>query len=128
MPHRFPRQLPPFAALADDVQCSRTALAVVLGVSRSTLHRWIADDSAPRTARLAVFWLTRWGASTLDADAHNSAVMQAALARALRDELIAAQRQIARLRRALDAAPSGSANSPVYSGVDLMPVSEAGNR
>lgn len=126
MPHRLPRHLPPFATLADDVQCSRTALAVALGVSRSTPHRWIADDSAPRSARLAVFWLTRWGVSALDADAHNSAVMHAGLARALRDELIAAQRQIARLRRALDAAPAGAANSPVYSG-DLMPVSEAGS-
>jgi hypothetical protein len=128
MPHRIPRSLPSFAAMADDVQCSRTALAAVLGVSRSTLHRWTADDSAPRSARLAVFWLTRWGASTLDADAHNGATMQAALAAALRVELIAAQRQIARLRRALDAAPAGAANSPLYSGVDLMPVSEAGSR
>lgn len=105
--------------MADDVQCSRTALAVALGVSRSTLHRWIADDSAPRAACLAVFWLTRWGASTLDADAHNAAVHSAALARALRDELIKAQRQIARLQRAIDAAPGGAANRPVYSSVYL---------
>jgi predicted DNA-binding transcriptional regulator AlpA len=120
--------LPPFAELADDVQCSRAVLACTLGVSRSTLQRWIADDEAPRVARLAVFWLTRWGQSALDADAYNSAAMHASMARALRDELIAAQKQIARLRRALDAVPSGSANSPVYSGVDLMPVIEAGNR
>lgn len=126
MLHRLPRHLPAFAALADDVPCSHAALARALGVHSRTLTRWREDDTAPRSAGLAVFWLTRWGQSALDADAHNAATMQATQARLLRDELIAAQRQIARLRRALDAAPVGTANSPVYSG-EAPPVTEVGN-
>jgi hypothetical protein len=126
MPHRLPRSLPPFAALADDVPCSRSALSKALDVHPRTLARWIDDDAAPRVARLAVFWLTRWGMSQLDADAYNSATLHAGMAGALRVELIAAQTQIARLRRALDAAPTGSANSPIYT-PDAPPVNEAGN-
>lgn len=125
MINRLPRHLPAFSALADDVQCSRTVLACMLGVTPRTLQRWIADDEAPRVARLAVYWLTRWGQSALDADAHNSATMHAAQARALRDELIAAQRQISRLRRALDALPVGTANSPIYSPGPLIEAGRA---
>ncbi len=100
--------------MADDVQCSRAVLACVLDVHPRTLSRWIDHDAAPRVARLAVFWLTRWGASALDAAAYNDATMHAAQARLLRDELIASQRQVSRLRRALDSAPSDTANSPIY--------------
>ena len=100
--------------LADDVPCSRADLARLLDVHPKTLRRWLDDDTAPRVASLAVFWLTRWGASAADADAHNSAVTAAVQARLLRDELISAQRQVARLRRALDVAALDTANSPVF--------------
>lgn len=114
MQHRLPAHLPPFAAMADDVPCSRAVLACALDVHPRTLARWIDDDAAPRVARLAVFWLTRWGQSQLDADLYNDNQTHAAMANALRTELIASQRQVARLRRALDAAPLDSANSPIY--------------
>lgn len=126
MPHRFPRQFPSFATLADDVQCSRSALAKVLDVHPRTLARWIETEAAPRAAVLAVYWLTRWGMSQLDADAYNSATLSAALAASLERELIASQRQVSRLRRALDAAPTISANSPIYSG-ESLPLMDAGN-
>jgi hypothetical protein len=126
MPHRLPKDLPSFAMLAEDVQCSSAALARALDVHPRTLARWITYDAAPLVARLAVYWLTRWGQSQLDADAYNSAAMHAAMSRALRVELMASQRQIARLRRALDAAPSGSANSPIYSG-EILARMDAGS-
>lgn len=126
MPHRLPRQFPSFGTLVDDVLCSRRALAIVLDVHPRTLQRWIDADDAPRTAILAVFWLTRWGVSTIAADAHNAATAQAGLAAALRVELMKAQRQIARMQRAIDAVPTGAANAPVYSG-ESVPLIEAGS-
>ncbi len=126
MLHLIPKHLPAFAALAEDVHASRAVLARALDVHPRTLARWIEDDAAPHVARLAVFWLTRWGQSALDADLYNANALHAALARELRIELMKAQRQIARLRRALDAAPAGAANSPIYSG-EAPPVSDAGS-
>jgi predicted DNA-binding transcriptional regulator AlpA len=108
--------MPSLSAMLDDLGSPQTAaLARALGVSASTARRWIAAGTAPRSVLVSIFWLTRWGRSAVDAESHNAATLHASHARLLRDELIAAQRQIARLRRALDAAPTGAANAPVYS-------------
>lgn len=88
-----PRHVPPWEAIIDDLgRPPVDRVARVLGVSRSTVYRWHSDGSGPRIACLALFWLTRWGRSSVDAQATNDAVMGFQLARALgedRDRLAA---------------------------------------
>jgi hypothetical protein len=72
MLHRIPRQIPDLQTLLDDLGRPRTeSIARALGVSPSTARRWVAAGNAPRSALLALFWLTRWGHSAVDADCFN---------------------------------------------------------
>lgn len=84
-------------------------LAQALGVSTRTVQRWLAADQAPRAVLLAVFWSTRWGRSTIDADAHNSAAQALGLADCLRRENEALRRELARV---VSLGDFGSANAP----------------
>ena len=49
-------------------------VAKVLGISQRTVYRYNATGHAPRAICLAVFWLTRWGRSAVNAQAINDAV------------------------------------------------------
>ncbi len=84
---RLPRQLPPLSMMLDDIgRPSPAAVARALGVSARSMRRWIAADAAPRSVLAALFWLTRWGVSQIDADAYNAATLHASYARSLKDE------------------------------------------
>jgi protein involved in temperature-dependent protein secretion len=50
------------------------------------VHRWNSARVAPKAACLALFWLTRWGRSAIDAQAVNDAVLAVSLARSLRED------------------------------------------
>lgn len=120
MLNRLPRTLPPLSALLDDIgNPAAGAVARALGVTERTLRRWQADDQAPRCAALALFWLTRWGMSATNAEAHNAAVLHAAHARALTDEVA---RLRAELARVLALADSGAANMPSLAVAPLAQV------
>lgn len=94
-----PVQLPSWQQLLDELgQPSARRLARVLGVGARTVYRWNASGHAPRVACLALFWLTRWGRSAIDAQAVNDARTAVAYADGLRRELLHAERQIAHLR------------------------------
>ncbi|MDN3923324.1 hypothetical protein [Roseateles violae] len=98
-----PVQCPPLSQLLSDL-CDPTPrqLARALGVSAGTVSRWIRQDDAPRPVLLALFWLTRWGVSRIDAEAHNSAAMHAAIAASLRTEAERLRRELARVVAAAD--------------------------
>jgi hypothetical protein len=118
MLNRLPRQVPPLSVMLDDIgRPSPRELARAFDVTERTVRRWIAHDEAPMTVLLALFWLTRWGISAADAEAHNAAVMSAATARALRTQV---DDLLARLERMGRIADFGCANDPAP-GVTLPP-------
>lgn len=106
-----PVQLPSWQQLLDELGApSARRIARVLGVGARTVYRWNASGHAPRVACLALFWLTRWGRSAVDAQAVNDARTAVAYAEGLRRELLHAERQIAHLRAI---GRFGTANEPL---------------
>lgn len=105
-----PRRLPLWELILADLGDPPPArVARVLGVGLSTVYRWKAAGGAPRAAQMALFWLTRWGRSMVDAQAVNDAQMAVGLVDSLQSELRALQAENARLLRLGD---FGSANAP----------------
>jgi predicted DNA-binding transcriptional regulator AlpA len=106
-----PRALPIWQTLLDDLSNPPPArVARVLGVGVRTVYRWNRAGSAPRSACLALFWLTRWGRSEVHAQAVNDALMAVSYLRSLQDELDRTRLELAHVL-ALNA--SGSANQPL---------------
>lgn len=105
-----PRRLPVWGLIMDDLGSpSVSRIAKVLDVGPSTVYRWNQLGSAPRSAQLALFWLTRWGRSTI----HSQASYDASVACAYVDSL---KRDIARLEanvRHLSQLSTGAANDAV---------------
>lgn len=114
MLNRLPGQLPSLSLMLADIgQPSPKALAKPFGVPVSTAAEWIASGSAPLPVLLALFWLTRWGQSSVEADAVNHASMQASMTSALKTERDKARAQLAHV---LGLADTGAANDPIYCG------------
>lgn len=86
------------------------AVARALGVNRCTVERWITNDRMPRSAHLALFWLTRWGQSIVDTEAVNHARLYAGMAACYESEN---RRLQERMQRLIALADFGSANSPL---------------
>lgn len=108
---KAPVSLPSWAALIEDLGTpAPRRIARVLGVSQRTVYRWQAAGRAPRMACMALYWLTRWGRSQVDAQAVNDARLAIAYADSLRRELIVAERQIRHLR---EIGAFGTANEPI---------------
>lgn len=113
-----PRALPVWHSILEDLGHPHPrTVARVLGVGARTVYRWNRDGRAPRAACLALFWLTRWGRSLVDADAVRSCQLAVAYANALereRDQLAAQVRRLhARLEHVLSLADTGAANAPI---------------
>ncbi len=84
---RAPRHLPIWPMIVDDLgRPSAKRLAKALDISERTARRYIASGTAPRAICMALYWLTRWGRSQLDADAVNDAAMAVTYATALKRE------------------------------------------
>ena len=84
---QLPSNVPVWDAILDDLgRPHADRIARALQVGRSTVYRWNADRHAPRTAQLALFWLTRWGRSAVHTQATNDAILAAQLVRALSEE------------------------------------------
>lgn len=106
-----PTQLPPLSMmLADLGGPDARAIGRALDVSARTARRWIAADHAPRGAMLALFWLTRWGRSQLDARLTSEAQGLAALVASLKRARTVDRRRVSRL---LELADFGAANQPL---------------
>lgn len=128
MLNRLPKATPCLSdMLADIGNPTPRALARALDVNPATVRRWISAGTAPQPALLALFWLTRWGRSSVDAEAHNAATMHAAHARELARELTLSRAQVARLRTLLDRRSDDAANSPLYGDELVRPVMESGS-
>lgn len=120
MLHRLPRQLPPLALMLDDIGRPRTAdLARALGVTPRTARAWVAAGQAPRSAMLALFFLTRWGLSQADCDAHNAAQLARAHLSSVQEEKNALQAEFARV---LALADTGAANGASWRALPMAAV------
>lgn len=105
-------QLPTFRAMCIDLgNPSARELARVLGVHARTVERWAAADNAPRSALLALFWLTRWGQSALDCELARRAADYSGHIEAVKRENDALRRELARV---LAAGDFGAANRPTW--------------
>lgn len=91
-----PKALPVWETILQDLGApSAPRIARALDVGTSTVYRWNQTGQAPRMACLALFWLTRWGRSEIDARATNDAMTAAALARSLGEERNALRGRVA---------------------------------
>lgn len=88
MLHLIPNWLPLFDDVISDIgRPHPQALAKSLGVTERTVYRWLSEpDHAPRPATLSLFWLSRWGLSTIDAELFNRAQVYLGHAQALKRE------------------------------------------
>ncbi|MBX3601167.1 MAG: hypothetical protein KF863_11115 [Rubrivivax sp.] len=111
---QMPRALPVWDAILHDLgNPPAHRVAQALGVGRSTVYRWSANGGGPRIACLALFWLTRWGRSAVDAQATNDAQMAVQLARALAEERDRLRLQLDALSSARDGLPAAVAVAPL---------------
>lgn len=106
MLYQIPDQLPALDVMLHDLGNPHAcALAARLGVDERTARRWQKAGNAPRPVLLALFWLTRWGRSALDAELTNRAATLAHLSECQARELL-------RLRIALMAQNPAAAPCP----------------
>lgn len=122
MLNRLPRHMPPLQVMLDDIgNPSVKEIARALKVHESTVRRWLRDDYAPHPVMLSVFWITRWGLSAVDCEAHNAAVMSAGIARSRKEQIESLE---VRIRRLGQIATFGSANDPEPGVVPLAAIAE----
>lgn len=109
--NRLPLTVPPLSVLLGEIGApSVGAIAHALQVSERTVYGWKANDDAPRTALLALFWLTKWGVSTVEANAHNDALNAQRIARLREIEADELRENLRHIERIAD---FGSANDPL---------------
>jgi hypothetical protein len=114
--------MPPLKAMLYDIGSpSVKEIAKALRVHETTVRKWLRTDEAPHPVMLAIFWMTRWGVSAIDCDAHNAAVLSASIARNRQEQIDSLEGRIQRLAQI---ANFGSANDPAPGVVPLasMPV------
>lgn len=125
-----PHHIPMWDTILDDLgRPPAERVAKALGVGRATAYRWQQAHEAPRMACLALFWLTRWGRSHVDAQATNDARMAVGLAQALESEvtqlrrrLVDASAEVARLSAlAVAMPPLVTATAPTGLAVSAWP-------
>jgi predicted DNA-binding transcriptional regulator AlpA len=106
-----PKTVPLWDAILEDLgDPSADRIAKLLGVSRSTVYRWKAAQEAPKCAALALFWLTKWGQSHVNAQAVNDAAMACNYVEVLQSEVKTLRRQVDKLTRINH---TGAANGPL---------------
>jgi hypothetical protein len=105
-----PGQLPSFMLMVEDVgNPTPLQLSIRLGMSERQVRRWYRAESAPLAVLMALFWVSRWGKSLLDAELFNSATINRELVGALRYENEKLRRLASKLGHIGE---FGSANDP----------------
>ena len=105
-----PRLVPIWPQLMEDLcQPRPTRVARVLGISERTVRRYNSTGHAPRNVCLAVFWLTSWGRSAVNAQAINDAQLAVSYVRALNDRILELEQLVNHLR---SIGHFGAANEP----------------
>ncbi|MCV2361707.1 hypothetical protein LNV08_22325 [Paucibacter sp. TC2R-5] len=93
-----PTQCPALSQMLDNIgNPSPKALAKALGVCISDMQTWIETDCAPRPVLLALFWLTVWAQSSVDAESINISRLHVSIAVSLRTELAGIKHELARI-------------------------------
>jgi hypothetical protein len=111
MLHQFPEYLPPLSVLLADIgNPNARRLALALNVTPRTAQRWISADDAPRPVLLALFWITRYGRSAVNARAENDAQVYRAMLVEHRRET---ERRTRDVQRLLAVGDFGTANDPL---------------
>jgi hypothetical protein len=84
MLNRLPKYVGTFDEVCEDLGIAGQyrQIAAALGVHERTVRRW-KNHGAPRTALLALWWLSREGYSMWDAEMHNRATLAMQYAAAL---------------------------------------------
>ncbi len=107
----MPSALPSFdAILADLGGPDDEAIATALRVSLTTVRKWVRSGEAPYAAKLALYWMTRQGVATIDANAVNEAMHSNLVARVRGREADELREQLHRMGQIAD---FGSANDPL---------------
>lgn len=83
---KLPKHIPSVRLMIGDIPLPDAQLAAHLGITLPTLRRYARQDKAPRAVCLALFWITRWGASTIDCETANALMWQRGLADSLSRE------------------------------------------
>jgi predicted DNA-binding transcriptional regulator AlpA len=95
-----PRALPTWQLMLDDLgHPPAKRVGRVLGISERSVYRWSADGCAPRLPSLALFWLTRWGRSAVDAQATNDARVAVGFCHSLNEQNIWFRSELLRVRQ-----------------------------
>lgn len=110
---RTPRQLPPFDWMVDDLPGTSRNLARHLDLTTSTIERYRRTLVVPRAVQIAVFWETKWGRSTANAEAANYGALHYALSRARKDEIDRLRAKIEALESMI-ASGDKAANAPFF--------------
>lgn len=105
-----PASLPVWQALMADLGDPPPArVAKALGIGERTVYRYNSTGYAPKPVALAVFWLTRWGRSMVNAQATNDAIAACGFVASLRRRIEELEAQNAYL---LSVGSFGSQNAP----------------
>jgi predicted DNA-binding transcriptional regulator AlpA len=110
--------------MMEDLAATPQDIAAALHVSQSTVYRWLTVGNAPRAPSLALYWMTRWGLSEIDAELCNAAAVYRGLAESLERELWQMRQDIDKAGRLGD---YGSANDPVRGMTGRYGLDDAGN-
>jgi hypothetical protein len=122
----MPTRLPAFdAILADLGGADAEAIGTALRVSPTTVRRWLREGDAPHAAKFALFWMTQWGMSLIEANAHNDALNSQRIALLREGE---AEQLRANLRQVERIADFGSANDPLPNVQARQPGPQGGGR
>jgi hypothetical protein len=81
-----------------------------LDVSERTVWRWLADDSAPKMAVLALYWETQYGISLIDTERHHEIHLLRSRIKILEDQFVRAKDVITGMKLL----NYGTANEPLY--------------
>lgn len=82
-----PLQWPILSAILEDLgNPPPKRIASFLGVTPDTVRRWKRQDAFPKSAAIALFWLTKWGQSWIHTQAVNDAQLAASYLDAVRQE------------------------------------------
>ncbi len=124
---QLPRSLPIWQTILEDLgNPPPRRIARALGLGERTVYRYCRTGEAPKVVHLALFWLTQWGRSAVNAQAENDALVACGLLRSLQAE---AEQLRHELGRVLELARFGSANDPsllrAYFPADWPPLSPA---
>lgn len=92
----------------------------MLDVNERTVRRWLAEDSVPKMAVLALYWESRYGRSLIDADHHAEMVLLRGHIQILEKQFRRATQVISGLR----VLNHGTANEPLFDALGEFDVRE----